>query len=138
MLALLEEARVVDDPRRDRIALLHRRDRVPCRREANLVIAPRRVRDEVMQALVSRARVGRRRRRTRGERLDALAFRLAQQPHRVRRERGTPMAVADDLADLIQVLLKPTLSVGAQFVRHARHAPPLACRRELGQVRVTQ
>ena len=119
VLPLLEKARVVDDPGHHGLPLLQRGDGVPRRREANLVVVPRRVRDEVVDPLVARARVLRVARRPRCNRFHALALRLAQQTHRVHRERRASVAAAEQLADAVEVPLKPALAFGIHLVRHA-------------------
>src|SRR6201996_2951390 len=125
VLPLLEEACVVDDPGHHRFTLLHRGDGVPRRREADLVVVPRRVRDEVVDPLVARARVLRVARGARRDRLHALPLRLAQQTHRVHRERFAAVTAAEQLADPVEVPFKPTLASGFHLVRHA---PVSSCR----------
>ena len=102
VLALLEEAGVVDDPRpRDRCAR-HRRERVARRRQPDRVVVPRRVCDEMQEALMRGVHVRDAGARAGHDRLHALAITVADQPHRVAREVLAPLRRAEHLADAVE------------------------------------
>src|SRR5690348_11466 len=90
VLALLRKASVVDDPAVDRLALGHRGQRVSSSFATNGLVIPRRISREVMKPLMFGIHALRVRARTRGDRLEALAFTLTEDPECVRRKAGSP------------------------------------------------
>ncbi len=56
--------------------------------------------------------------RPRRDRLDALAVALAEQPHRVHGERGTPPVLIQHVADLAEILLQPVDPAAVEDLFH--------------------
>jgi hypothetical protein len=65
---------------------------------------------------------GRIRAGTRGDRLHALAFAVAEQADRVRGEGCPSVVVAEHLPDSFEVVLKPLLSIAFQRKFHVHHS----------------
>lgn len=109
MLTLLQESGVVQDPGDHRLALGHRREGVIGGNPAHLGVAPVRVREvqEPLMDCVYARRVGA---GTSGDGLDALAFTIAEQPHRVHGERAASGVVAERAPDGVEVALEPLLA----------------------------
>jgi hypothetical protein len=57
--------------------------------------------------------------RGRGDRLGTLAFQVAQQTEGVDSKRLTPLLVVQSNANLREVAVQPTATLGVQFVPHA-------------------
>lgn len=101
VLSLFQEARVVDDPRRDRLALLDLLDGVPRGREPHGSIVPRSASEEVQQLVLNALGLLGVGARACGDRLGALALAVAENAERVHRERLALAPVFQMHADAI-------------------------------------
>jgi hypothetical protein len=109
VLALLEKARVVEDPRLHEAVLGQRFDCIPRREQSQFLVVPRRLGQEVQHPLmlsVGPRRVGA---GPRDDRLDTLALAVSQEPHCVPREQLASSGVSQYLADLLEVVAQPAL-----------------------------
>src|SRR5262249_19078408 len=104
MFTLLQEPRVVDDPRRDGLLLLQRFDRVFRTLPPHETVAPRTAADEVQEIVVHPLAHPLIAGYARGDRLDALALALPDDSERVGRERSPLFRTTKVLADpLVEV-----------------------------------
>src|SRR6185312_10984760 len=87
VFSLFQEAGVVDDPHRDRLALLDLLDGVPRGREPHGSIVPRCASEKMKQLVLNALRLLRVGARARSDRLGALALAVAENAERVHRER---------------------------------------------------
>src|SRR5580658_26589 len=125
--ALLEHARVVDDPAGDRLSLGHRRDHVPSRFASNVSIAPRGLAHEVQQPVVQPLALLRIAAGPSRDRLHALALAVTQKAERVGRERCSLILSAKMLADgRGEVVRHASGTRCVHLVAHAGHAARLA------------
>ena len=108
------------------LARLHRVHRVPRRELADRAVLPLRLTDEVQQVIVRALRRLWDLRGCRRQRLDALALVLAEDPHRVQRERRTTALFSETRADLLEVALQATDARRVQLVGHAPRVSRLA------------
>lgn len=119
VLSLLEEPRVVDDPRGHGFLLLQSFDPVPCSLPPHETVAPRTAPDEVQQAVVHPFALPLVARRACCDRFDALSFAVADESERVGRERGALLAALQVLADpLVEELVHPSVHIRAHLEGH--------------------
>jgi hypothetical protein len=115
---LLEEPRVVDHPRADTLTRLHRVHRIARRKFSDGPVLPLRLSDEVQQVIVRALRPLRIVGGCRRQRLDALALMLAENPHRVERERRPTAFLAETRPYFRKVRLQTTETRRVQLVGH--------------------
>ena len=137
VLALLEKAGVVDDPGPRHGRAAHRFERVARGGQPHRVVVPRRVGDELLQALMRCIHVRDARARARRDRLHALALASADQPERVAREVGASLRRPEDLAEVIQVVVQSLLGGAIDLDVHERDQITSRSRRATSAIRRT-
>jgi hypothetical protein len=118
MLALLEEARVVDNPNLHGFALRHGGNGVLGRLSAHLPVAPPGVDGEVKQTLMHGIRFRGIGACTSRDGLDAFALPVSQQPHGVNGEGGSAALISQDVAKGTEIFLKLLDSTGIHECAH--------------------
>jgi len=116
--SLLQESRVVDDPRIDGLLGRQRSERVSRRGQTNIVVTPWRIEREMKKPLM--LCIGARRIRTGpgSDRLDALALAVTEDSFGVERERFAPTLSTQHLADAVEELRQPPLPSNIHQIRH--------------------
>ncbi len=119
MRPLLEKPRVVDNPNRERIALLHGVDHIARRLTTDILVLPGRISQEVQEMIMDALRLGGVRCGARRDRLHALSRPLTKNAERVDREGLSLLLSSQVRADARQESIQTLLPLAAQLVCHA-------------------
>jgi transposase len=133
MSSLFQKARVVDDPRPDRVVSGDLLDGVFRSKRSHPSVAPLRIVEKIAEPRLHRGHHRGGRARPRRDRLDALALSVAKKPHRVHGKGRTLLLVVEEQTDAVDVVLHPPLSGGSMrstplsFTNAATMAMSSAC-----------